>query len=171
MSQNIKSGITFGIIGGLLSFIFGGWSVLIIGILMGVGLGLVLGGRFKRKAPVLLAREAVPVALVSSGILLAMSLLQNFVIAPAIGGVPRDLDVVIPANLIGVLGGFAMILVTTALHGLPPKQEQIGKLVIIAVVVVAFPFIDNFTGLRWIAQVIFALIFVLLGMGLNIVVG
>ena len=171
MSQHIKSGITFGIIGGLLTFIFGGWSVLIIGILMGVGLGLVLGGRFKRKAPVLLAREAVPVALVSSGILLAMSLLQNFVIAPAIGSVPRDLDVVIPANSIGVLGGFAMILVTTALHGLPPKQEQIGKLVIIAVVVVAFPFIDNFTGLRWIAQVIFALIFVILGMGLNIVVG
>jgi len=39
------------------------------------------------------------------------------------------------------------------------------------VIVVAFPFIDSFTGLRWIAQVIFALIFVILGMGLNIVVG
>jgi branched-chain amino acid transport system permease protein len=54
---------------------------------------------------------------------------------------------------------------------LPPKQEQIGKLILIAVIIVAFPFIDSFTGLRWIAQVIFALIFVILGMGLNIVVG
>ncbi len=171
MRQNVKSGVTFGLIGGFLTFIFGGWSVLIIGVLMGVGLGLVLGGRFKRKAPMLLAREAIPTAAVSSGILLVMSLLQNFIVAPAVGNTPADLSVVIPANLVGVLGGFAMVLVTTALHGLPPKQEQIGKLILIAVVVVAFPFVDNFTGLRWMAQVIFALIFVILGMGLNIVVG
>ncbi len=171
MRQHIRSGITFGLIGGFLTFIFGGWSVLIIGILMGTGLGLVLGGRFKRKAPLLLAREAIPTAAVSSGILLVMSLLQNFIVAPAVGNSPSDLSVVIPANLVGVLGGFTMILITTALHGLPPKQEQIGKLILIAIIVVAFPFIDSFTGLRWIAQVIFALIFVILGMGLNIVVG
>ncbi len=77
----------------------------------------------------------------------------------------------IPANLVGVLGGLLMVLVSTALHGLPPRQEQIGKLILIALIVVAFPLIDNFTGLRWMAQVIFALIFVILGMGLNIVVG
>ena len=40
MQQNVRSGITFGIIGGLLTFIFGGWSVGVIGILMGFGLGL-----------------------------------------------------------------------------------------------------------------------------------
>ncbi len=171
MRENIKSGITFGLIGGFLTFIFGGWSVLVIGILMGVGLGLVLGGRFKRKAPLLLAREAIPTAAVSAGILLVMSLLQNYIVAPAVGDSPSDLSIVIPGNLIGVLGGLVMVLVTTALHGLPPRQERIGKLILIAVVVVAFPFIDSFTGLRWIAQVIFALIFVILGMGLNIVVG
>ncbi len=171
MRQHIRSGITFGLIGGFLTFIFGGWSVLVIGILMGMGLGLVLGGRFKRKAPLALAREAIPTAAVSSGILLIMSLLQNFIVAPAVGNSPSDPSVVIPANLVGVLGGFALILITTALHGLPPKREQVGKLILIAVVVVAFPFVDGFTGLRWIAPVVFALIFVILGMGLNIVVG
>jgi ABC-type branched-subunit amino acid transport system permease subunit len=42
---------------------------------------------------------------------------------------------------------------------------------ILALIVVAFPFIDQFTALRWTAQIIFALIFVILGLGLNIVVG
>jgi branched-chain amino acid transport system permease protein len=37
--------------------------------------------------------------------------------------------------------------------------------------IIAFPFIDKYTNLRWTAQIIFALIFVILGLGLNIVVG
>ncbi len=171
MPKPIRSGLTFGIIGGLLTFIFGGWSVLMIGLLMGAGLGLALGGQLKRKAPMQLAREALPAAAVSAGVLLVLSLLQNYIVAPAVGNSPNDLSVVIPANLVGVIGGLLLVLVTAAIHGLPPRQEQIGKLILIAVIVVAFPFIDNFTGLRWIAQVIFALIFVILGMGLNIVVG
>ena len=171
MPQSVRPGITFGVIGGVLTFLFGGWSVMVIGVLMGVGLGLVLEGRFKRKPPVQLAREALPAAVASAVILLVLSLFQNYVVAPAIGSIPRDLSIVIPANLAGVLGGLVMALLTAALHGLPPRQEQIGKLILIAAIVIAFPFVDSFTGLRWIAQVIFALIFVILGMGLNIVVG
>jgi branched-chain amino acid transport system permease protein len=171
MKRAIRTGITFGAIGGFLTFIFGGWSVLMIGLLMGIGLGLALAGQFKRKAPGLLAREALPAAGTSATVLLVLSLLQNYIVAPAVGNNPSYLDVVIPANLVGVLGGFALVVITVAMHGLPPKQEQIGKVILIAAIVIAFPFIDNFTGLRWIAQVIFALIFVILGMGLNIVVG
>ncbi len=171
MPKPIRSGITFGIIAGVLTFIFGGWSVFMIGLLMGIGLGLALGGQMKRKAPMKLVREALPAASVSAAILLVLSLLQNYIVAPAVGNSPSDLTVVIPANLVGVLGGMLLVLVTVGIHGLPPRQEQIGKLILIAAVIIAFPFIDNFTGLRWIAQVIFALIFVILGMGLNIVVG
>ncbi len=171
MRKDIRTGIIFGFLGGLLTFIFGGWSVAVIGVLMGVGLGLSLGGQYKRKPPVGLAKQAIPAAAASAVILFLMSVLQIFIVGPAVGASPPGWDVVIPANLIGALGSFVMILVTTALHGLPPKQEQAGKLILIAVIVVAFPFVDNFTGLRWMAQVIFALIFVILGMGLNIVVG
>jgi branched-chain amino acid transport system permease protein len=41
----------------------------------------------------------------------------------------------------------------------------------LGLIIASFPFVDSFTGLRWTAQIIFALIFVILGMGLNIVVG
>ncbi|HEX8992804.1 MAG TPA: hypothetical protein VF784_14085 [Anaerolineales bacterium] len=171
MPQNIKSGITFGLVGGLLTFLFGGWSVAVIGVLMGIGLGLALSGRLQKAPALTLVRSALPAAAVSAVVLLVLSLLQNFVVDPAIGKFPDGLGLVIPANIAGVLGGLVMALVTTALHALPARQEQLGRLVLIALIVVAFPFVDNFTGLRWMAQVIFALIFVILGMGLNIVVG
>ncbi len=171
MQQNLRSGIIFGVVGGLVTFIFGGWSVAVIGVLMGIGLGLSLSGRMQRNAPLQLAREALPAAVASAVLLLVLSLLQNYIVGPAVGTSVWGPEVVIPANLAGVLGGLLMVLITAALHGLPPRREQIGKLILIALIVVAFPFVDNFTGLRWIAQVIFALIFVILGMGLNIVVG
>jgi branched-chain amino acid transport system permease protein len=171
MDKNLRSGITFGIVGGMLAFIFGGWSVGIIGVLMGIGLGLSIGRRLNREGPYKTAMHALPAALLSGLILLTLSLLQNFVVQPAIGLLPADPSVVIPANLSGVLGGILFALITTAIHGLPERQEGIAKLVLLAFVVIAFPFVDSFTGLRWIAQVIFALIFVILGMGLNIVIG
>ncbi len=169
--QKIRPGITFGIVGGLLTFIFGGWSVIVLGVLMGIGLSLSIAHDLKRETPFKTAMHALPAALVSGAILLVLSLLQNYVINPAIGRYPADPSVVIPANLVGVLGGILFALVTTGLHGLSEKQENTGKLILLAFIVIAFPFVDNLTGLRWVAQIIFALIFVILGMGLNIVVG
>src|SRR6266545_5452785 len=171
MNQNIKTGITFGLIGGFLTFLFGGWAVAVIGLSMALGLGLTLGGRFKRKAPMKLAVEALPAAIAAAFVQLALSLLQNAVIQPAIGRTPSFDNVVIAANLIAALGTIFLVCLMTALHGLPARQEMIGKLTVLAIFIVAFPFVDSFTGLRWTAQIIFALIFVILGMGLNIVVG
>ncbi len=172
MNENIKSGITFGLIGGLLTFLFGGWSVGVLGVLMGIGLGLALGPRFNpRDGWMSLAKQALPAAAASGAILLVLSLLQNYVIDPAIGQNFEDLDVVIPANLVGVVGGILFTCIVTALHGLSEEWERKGKIILLGLVILAFPFVDKFTELRWTAQIIFALIFVILGLGLNIVVG
>src|SRR5258707_10120972 len=104
MQPNIKSGITFGAIGGLLTFIFGGWSVAILGILMGVALGFILGNRLERKGPYSTGMQALIPALISGAVLLILSLLQNYVVQNIIGSQPAELNIVIPANLIGVLG-------------------------------------------------------------------
>jgi len=171
MLKNIRLGITFGIIAGFLAFIFGGWSVAVLGVLCGVGLGMAFSSGLKRQAPLDLVRQALPTAATASFILLILSLVQNFIIAPAIGQPPASTDIVVQSNLAGVLGGLLFTLIPVYLHGLSERQERIGRLVLLAVIIVAFPFVDNFTGLYWVAQVIFALIFVILGMGLNIVVG
>ncbi len=171
MQKNMRAGIIFGMIGGFLTFIFGGWSAAVIGVLMGTGLGLSIADRLQRKPPLQLATELLPTVAISSIILLIFSLSQNYLVTPAIGKIPAGLNIIIPANLIAVLGGMLFALAIVALHGLPASQERTGRLIILALIVVSFPFVDNFTGLRWMAQIIFSLIFVILGMGLNIVVG
>ena len=169
--KNIRLGLIFGIIGALFTIIFGGWGVAVMGVAMGLGLGLSLSGRLGRKEPSRLVIESLPAAVAAGVVLLIISLLENHFIEPAIGNTPAPLKLVAPANLIGVLGGIVLALVVVALHGLSEGQERIGRLVLLAVVVIAFPFADNFTGLRWTALIIFALIYVILAMGLNIVVG
>jgi len=169
--KNIRSGITFGIIGGLLTFLFGGWSVAIIGSLMGVGLGMGLSGKLERKNPLQIALSVLPTALVAGVILTLFSLYQNNFVQEAIGKRPAAANIVLYGNLIGFFGTVLFTTLLAALHGLPKAQEQRWKMILLAILVVAFPFIDKLTALRWTAQIIFALIFVILGLGLNIVVG
>jgi branched-chain amino acid transport system permease protein len=169
--KNIRSGITFGIIGGLLTFLFGGWSVAIIGSLMGVGLGLGMAGRFERKDPLKIALAVLPSALIAGVILVALSLYQNNFVMEAIGKRPAVSIIVRNGNLIGFFGAVLFATLLAAIHGLPEKQEQTARMILLAALIVAFPFVDKLTALRWTAQIIFALIFVILGLGLNIVVG
>jgi branched-chain amino acid transport system permease protein len=169
--KNIRFGITFGILGGFLTFLFGGWSVAVIGSLMGVGLGMGLSGRFERKDPIKIAQEVLPSGLVAAVILLALSLYQNNFVQVAIGKHPAAANTVMYANLIGFLGAVIFTTLLAALHGLPPKQETMAKMILLAILIFIFPFVDKLTALRWTAQIIFALIFVILGLGLNIVVG
>lgn len=171
MNPNIKTGITYGIIGGLLTFLFGDWSVAVISIMMGAGLGLALSGHLEKDTPKKLAQKALTPGLVSAAVLIVISLLQNFVVQPSIGKSPSGLEIVIPANIFSLIATLFFSCLIVALHGLSERQEQIGRLIVLAVLVASFPFIDSFTGLRWTAQIIFALIFVILGLGLNIVVG
>ena len=167
----IRLGLIFGIIGGLFTITFGGWGVAVMGVAMGLGLGLSLSGRLARKEPSKLVIEALPAVVAAGVVLLIVSILDILVIESAIGNTPDSLNVAIPANLIGVLGGVVLALVVVALHGLTEAQERIGRLILLAVIVIAFPFSDNFTGLGWTSLIIFALIYVILAMGLNIVVG
>src|SRR5579859_6504251 len=171
MSAQVKAGIWAGVIGGFVVALFGGWAVMVVGVIMGVALGLTLGSHVPRKDPLQTAFETWQPAVISAAILLVLSLVQNFVLTTATGHSPNDIGIVITANILGVLGLIFFTALTTGLHALPPAQERIGKLALLAFLVVVFPFVDNFTQLRWAPQAIYALIFVILALGLNIVVG
>ncbi len=171
MSTQVRAGLWAGVIGGFVVILFGGWSVMVVGVIMGVALGLTLGSHVERKAPLQTALETWPPAAIAAAVLVAMSLLQNYVLAFATGHYSSETSVVILANIAGVLGLMLFAAFTTGLHALSSAQERLGKLGLLAVLVLIFPFVDSFTGLRWGPQVIFALIFVILALGLNIVVG
>lgn len=176
MTPQIKSGLTYGLVGGLVVIIFGGWSVMVVGAIVGVAVGLALGPRITDKDWKVAAQRAVGPAGAAAAVLLVISLFQNYVLVSAIGHFPVQLSTVIAANLAGVLGALVFAMVTTALHALPPKQERLGKFILLAFLIITFPFVDKLTevlgaSLRWTPQLIFALIFVILALGLNIVVG
>jgi branched-chain amino acid transport system permease protein len=171
LQKPIRSALVLSIVGGLVTFLFGGWSVAILGVVIGVAIGLTLGSQVERRGPVETGLQVLPTAATAAGIFLALSLIQNYVIAPAIGQNPAPVGQTIAANVVGSLGLILLAMITTGLHGLSPRQERTGKLILLGVLIVAFPFVDFATDLRWTAQIIFALIFVILGLGLNIVVG
>lgn len=169
--QNIKPGITFGIMAGLLTFLFGGWSVAVLGLFMGAGLGLLLSNRYERTSMLDVAQKAIWTALTAGGVLVLFSLIQNFVIQPATGKSPVNIGFLLVTNIVGFLVTVIIATLTASLRGLPESQERIARMILLSFIIFAFPFIDKFTELRWTAQIIFALIFVILGLGLNIVVG
>ena len=96
MDKNIKTGIIFAIIGGIVTFLFGGWSVAVIGVALGVSMGLSFGNGLKRKDPVKIGLAVLPSALVAAAVLLAFSLFQNFSIMEAIGKRPAASAIVFP---------------------------------------------------------------------------
>ena len=118
-----------------------------------------------------MALEILPAALIAGIVLVLLSLLQNYKIYPTIGKVPYDINTVIGSNLTGFLGVVLLTCLMTAFRGLSPQKERIAKLAVLGILVVAFPFFDQFSQLRWLASIIFSLIYVILGLGLNIVVG
>jgi branched-chain amino acid transport system permease protein len=172
MKSEIRSGLVTGLLGGGIVFLFGGWSSALLGVLLGVVIGLSNGSRAPRKDGFrVLALRALPSACVAAIVFIAMSLVEIYYIGPAAGKEFVENKIVVASNLIGGLGLIIMASLTTALHGFSVKRERIAKIVLLAVLIAAFPFIDKATELRWTATIIFALIFVILGLGLNIVVG
>jgi branched-chain amino acid transport system permease protein len=169
--QHIKTGVTFGALAGLLTFLFGGWSVAVLGLFAGAGLGLALERKLGTGTPFEKAKESLPAGLVAGGLLAALGLLENFVIQPAIGKFGSTYNTLIAAVIIGFVAMVGLTALTASFRGLNEPWEKRAKIILLAVIIVAFPFIDIFTNLRWTSNLIFALIFVILGLGLNIVVG
>ena len=171
MNQQIRTSIIIALVAGFVVILFGGWAIVVVGAVAGMGLGYFLGGQTTAKKALDAAKNALIPTLVCAGVLLAVSLLEDLFIATAIGKDPNSVNVMIQANLIGILSLIGFSLVLTATHTLSQRQQRTAQFILLAFVIISFPFVDQFTGLRWTAQIIFALIFTILALGLNIVVG
>ena len=177
--------INIGLVAGVVIILFGGWSVAMMGMIAGVLLGLILGPQFKKSTWQVAVKAVIPQALQSAVIMLVISLFQNYILAPMVKMNMEFLDVVLIANLVG----FALLIVTAGalafIFTLPEQLQTVsvggmnfkinpqstGIILVIALLVTIFPFFDQMTNLRWAAQIIFALMFVIMALGLNITVG
>jgi branched-chain amino acid transport system permease protein len=171
MNKHIKTSISIALAAGFVAFLFGGWAIVVAGGIAGLGLGYYLFGQSKAQKWQDSIKEALLPTLITAVILLALSIFQNYYVAAAIGKKPIPFNTMLQANATGIGGLIFFSFALTLMHILPLRWQRIAQIVLLTFVVISFPFIDKFTGLRWTAQVIFALIFTILALGLNIVVG
>lgn len=170
-NPNLQPAINLGLVGGVVVCLFGGWSVAVMGVIVGLILGLTIGAQFKKQTYLGAALGILPAAAVSVLVLLVISLFQNYILAPAARMTVSGIGVVIAANLAGGIGLLVIAMISAGLFSLPPKQQRIGTFALIGLLMAAFPFVDQAVNLRWAAQIIFALMFVIMALGLNITVG
>ncbi len=171
MQASIRSALTVGIVAGIIVLLFGGWAVGVVGTLAGLSLGYSLGNRLHFTSLKEAFRGSIVPAVIGAVVLALISFFQHYIVAPAIGrGLFPD-SVMINATIAGFFGFVAGVLIMAGIGSLGEREKRIGYIIVASLVVIAFPFVDRLTNLRWSSQVIFALIFTILALGLNIVVG
>src|SRR5262245_44494591 len=132
MKSNLRAEIMSGVLGGFVVLLFGGWSVMVVGVVNGVAMGLTsqqsAKGLSYRQAFLSGARPAA----VASIILVLCAFLRNYVLADAAGLAQSPISTVILASLIGAVGMILFAGVFAALDTLSRRNAQIARVVILS---------------------------------------
>ena len=152
---------------GFVALITGGWSVVILVVLLGALVGVNVPAQ-----PGAWRRAVLP-GLISALAVVLVTVFHNTVIA----GLPKQ-EHIPPASTsflvyLGSLGlGTAVAVGVAALRSAPdPRVRRFGLLGLLLVCAVAFPFFEQYAQLFWANAIIVAMIFALQALGLNIVAG
>jgi ABC-type branched-subunit amino acid transport system permease subunit len=173
MNKFIKRGILVGLAGGFIAMLFGGWATTVVAVLGGVLLGFTTVMDTNTQTSSRTDLKQVVIAAVIFSVLTAIGgLIFDFVLAPAAVLTTGSTEVTIISAVLAVILGTLAAAGVAYIQSLPDKR-QVRRLdwTIFIVLLVAFPFIDQIANLGWAASVVFAGIYVLLALGLNIVVG
>ncbi|MBD2100791.1 branched-chain amino acid ABC transporter permease [Leptolyngbya sp. FACHB-261] len=166
----LRLSIALGLIAALTVLVFGGWSSSVIGWLLGAGAGLMACQRQSIPSPKVGARLGLEAGLVLGGWILLALVLQGLVLRPAAGQPALALPQLLQYALLAPVITTVAATVTGAVQGLK-QYRQIATWILLALILLIFPWIDQIARTNWIATVIQIQIFVMLALGLNIVVG
>lgn len=167
----IKSSSILGAIASLTVLLFGGWSGVVIGWLLGTAAGFMQCQGQKIYSPQLGAKLGTQAGLGVGIWLLIASVVEGTLLRPLYGqfsiGFPQTLLYGICSLAIATLASSLM----GALQGLPATRQRQATLITLAFTLILFPFVDQVAQTSWIATVVQIQIFILLALGLNIPVG
>ncbi len=170
MQIRIRTSMIGAAFGFAIALISGGFA----GIFAGLVAGLISGYVVPQAEPLTDKRRAVGqgmiAALVGSVMTILGIVLRNMGIDPIIGEPLNILAVgiaIIGATILCVLVCVVMCVVRTE----PPARERIGMAIVVGIILVTYPWLDQFLNLRFMNEVIPVLVFLLMALGLNIVVG
>jgi branched-chain amino acid transport system permease protein len=181
MSNAFKVGLGSGLFGLFIVILFGGRSVLMCGLITGVMAGLLAGARTEGTTARDGIRDGAVAGAVAGAILIIAHLLRLHALGPVLGQIPPPL---VNTLLLGLLAGGISTLLGVGfgaahfVRGTPRLPFAIrvpGRTIatwsLLALLIIAYPFLDQAIQLGWIGIVITCLVFILLALGLNVVVG
>jgi branched-chain amino acid transport system permease protein len=170
MSPRVRAGITGGIFGGLIVIVSGGLIAYFGGILAGTIAGLLASQNEHQSKPIGGLRQGIQAGLIAGVLVLLGQLIRGLLINPAIG-LPSSFGSVLTIGLGGLVLAGMVAGVFGVVRSLPSPQDTIGTFATIGVLVLAYPWIDGLLRLQFMNEVIPVLVFLLMALGLNIVVG
>lgn len=168
--MGIRKSIIAGVFGCVMALVSGGFAGILAGLITGIIIGFVVPSAERQST----ARGAVIQGLSAGAIGSMMTilgiLLRTLVIDPMIGPSLNATGLVI-----AIVGTIIMcLLLSTVLcvvRSWPPARERVGLAVVVGIVLVLYPWLDQFLNLRFMNEIIPVLVFLLMALGLNIVVG
>ncbi|HZY44870.1 MAG TPA: branched-chain amino acid ABC transporter permease, partial [Anaerolineae bacterium] len=177
MRQTIRRSVILGIALGLIALLFGGWVPAVLAVVAGTLVGFLAPKRDRASVEDRLIQAGVGGLIASAIIVLGGQLFDGgFLFAQGLGDAAKltdhPADIVSSAALLAIiLGPLSAIGMTWIQSRRDRKLVQRLNLIVLLVFLFIFPFVNQAAHLNWLASLIFAEIYVLLALGLNIVVG
>ncbi len=170
MGKYVRRGLLIGFVGGFLSLLFGGWTPAMLGLVGGLLTGFVSGTEGNEERRDL---KGLAVTGLVGGVLMALGGLIYDLWLSHLAGLKTHPDEVtyLAAILAVVLSPVTAVLMGRLQQMHDKKRLRIINVVILLGFLFVFPFVEEAAQSAWLASLIFAEIYVLLALGLNIVVG
>jgi len=174
--RNYRLGIWAGIAGSATIMIVGGLTIVMVAIIIGLIIGLLSTYNESITTPQQGLRYGVINGVIAGALMIAGQLLRSLWIDPLAGQRPLDIGfgVVGSAIVVGLIALVIAAVVGGALSAGQHMKVPARSLVVAAIVggyLLFLPQIDNALKLGWLGDIIPIILFIILALGLNIVVG
>lgn len=170
MNTRIRAGITGGIFGALIAFVSVNNSVYLAGIIAGLVAGALASQQESLHKPVDGMRQGIQAGLVAGFLSVIGYAIRWLLIAPMIKASIPTSEVLSDSGAGLLLAGIIAALFCTV-RTLPSPKDSIGTYALIGLLALLYPWLDRLFELRFMNEVIPVLVFILMALGLNIVVG
>lgn len=170
MNPRIRAGLLAGIFGFGMALISGENAAVVAGIIAGAIAGLLADQADHRPQMAGNARNAILAGLVAGAMTFLGMVLRGFVLDPIIG-VPHDAGYLIRQGLTATVVASISAAIFAAVRTLPRPRDTIGTFVLFGLLALAYPWLDRLFALRYMNEIIPIMVFLLMAIGLNIVVG
>lgn len=171
LGKIVRSSGALGAVAALTVLLFGGWSGAVIGWLLGTVSSYLVVRQQPASNPQVGAKLGAMDGLVMGVWIAIATFIEGLILKPLSGRTPSTVPDVFLHAIVGLGITVLAAALMGAIQGLAHPRDIRATFITLAFILLAYPFVDQFTGLGWIATVIQILIFAMLALGLNIPVG